>query len=197
MENLSRCLTIASPSAFAKAASVGGLNRRNRPLPVSAGRISMILDVDGRCQQRNECHLARLPVRRIPVIRRGTWPRTRCEWSKGEQWTRRRRSMPRCRRSNGPSARARSCGSARAASRSRSRPFRPARSASTSRSASAACRAAGWSKSTGRNPRARRRWRCIASPRRRSAAASAPSSMPSMRSIRSMRASSASTSTTS
>ena len=43
-----------------------------------------------------------------------------------------------------------------------SRPCPPARSASTSRSASAACRAAAWSKSTGRNPRARPRWRCIA-----------------------------------
>ena len=38
----------------------------------------------------------------------------------------------------------------------------PARSGSTSRSASAACRAAGSSRSTGRNPPARPRWRCTA-----------------------------------
>ena len=75
--------------------------------------------------------------------------------------------MPRCPRSSAASARARSCGSARTASRWTSRPSPPARSGSTSRSASAACRAAGWSKSTGRNPPARPRWRCIASPRRR------------------------------
>ena len=48
----------------------------------------------------------------------------------------------------------------------------------------------------GRNPRAKPRWRCMASPRRRRRAASAPSSMPSTRSTRSMPASSASMSTT-
>jgi hypothetical protein len=42
---------------------------------------------------------------------------------------------------------------------------RPVRSASTSRSASAACRGAASSKSTGLNPRARPRWRCTRSPK--------------------------------
>src|SRR6266446_2531215 len=59
-----------------------------------------------------------------------------------------------------------------------SKPFPRARSGSTSRSASAACRAAGWSKFTGRNPPARPRWRCTRWPRARRRAASAPSSMP-------------------
>ena len=57
--------------------------------------------------------------------------------------------MPRSRRSSAISARARSCGSARTTSRWTSIPCPPARSGSTSRSASAACRAAGWSRSTG------------------------------------------------
>ena len=39
-------------------------------------------------------------------------------------------------------------------------PSRPARSASTTRSASAGCPAAAWSRSSDRNRRARRRWRC-------------------------------------
>ena len=47
----------------------------------------------------------------------------------------------------------------------------------------------------GPNPRARPRWRCIASPKPRRRAASAPSSMPNMRSTRSMRENSASMST--
>ncbi len=70
--------------------------------------------------------------------------------------------MPRSRRSSAISARARSCGSARTTSRWTSRPSPPARSGSTSRSASAACRAGGWSRSTGRNPPARPRSRCTA-----------------------------------
>jgi hypothetical protein len=115
---------------------------------------------------------------------------SRCASSKELKWTERRRWMRRCPRSSGISARARSCGSASASSGSISRPFRPARSASTSRSASAVCRAAGWSRSTARNPRARPRSRCTPSPRRRRRAAPAPSSMPSTRSIRSMPASS-------
>ena len=57
--------------------------------------------------------------------------------------------MPRSRRSSAISARARSCGSARTATRWTSTPCPPARSGSTSRSASAACRAAAWWKSTG------------------------------------------------
>ena len=52
-----------------------------------------------------------------------------------------------------------------ARSRTTSRPSPPARSASTSRWASAACRAAAWSKSTARNPRARPRFACTSSPR--------------------------------
>src|SRR5947207_51953 len=62
-------------------------------------------------------------------------------------------------------------------SRWTSRRSRPARSGSISRSASAACRAAAWSRSTGRNPRARPRSRCIASPRHRRPAQSAPASI--------------------
>ena len=49
----------------------------------------------------------------------------------------------------------------------------------------------------GRNPPARPRSRCIASPRRRRRAASAPSSTPSMRSTRSMRENSGAMSTSS
>ena len=58
---------------------------------------------------------------------------------------------------------------------------RPARSGSIWRSASAGCRAGGSSRSTVRKAPARPRWRCTRSPRRRSAAAPAPSSMPSTR----------------
>ncbi len=68
---------------------------------------------------------------------------------------------------------------------------RPARSGSTSRSASAACRAGAWSRSTARSRRARPRWRSSSSPRRRSRAASAPSSTPSTRSTSATPASSA------
>jgi len=46
-----------------------------------------------------------------------------------------------------------------------SRPSPRARSGSTSRSASAACRGGGWSRSTGRNPRAKPRWRCTRWPK--------------------------------
>ena len=53
-----------------------------------------------------------------------------------------------------------------------SRSFRPARSASTSRSASAVCRAAAWSRSTAPSRRARPRSRSNVSPRRRRTAAS-------------------------
>ena len=54
----------------------------------------------------------------------------------------------------------------------RSSRSRPGRSRSISRSASAAFRAAGSSRSTARSRPARRRWRCTSSPRRRSWAAS-------------------------
>ena len=54
------------------------------------------------------------------------------------------------------------------------------RSGSISRSASAACRAAGSSKSTVRKAPARRRWRCTPSPRRRRLAEPPPSSTPNM-----------------
>ena len=111
-------------------------------------------------------------------------------------WINRRPWMPRSPRSSAISARARSCGSARTTSRWMWTPCPPARSGSTSRSGSAACRAAAWSRSTVRNPPARPRWRCIAWRKRRRRAAFAPSSTPNTRSIRSMRASSASTSTT-
>ena len=63
-------------------------------------------------------------------------------------------------RSRSSSARARSCASAMQTHATTWRPSPPARSASTSRSASAACRAAAWSRSTARSPRARPRSRC-------------------------------------
>jgi hypothetical protein len=53
-------------------------------------------------------------------------------------------------------------------------------------------RKAGSSRFSGRKARARRRWRCIASPKRRRTGASAPSLTPSTHSIRSMPASLAS-----
>ncbi len=70
---------------------------------------------------------------------------------------------------------------------------RPARSGSTWRSASAACRAGASSRSTARSRPARPRSRCRSSPRRRSAAASRPSSTPSTRSTSATRGSSACT----
>ena len=71
---------------------------------------------------------------------------------------------------------------ARSRGRDRRR-FPPARWASTSRSASAGCRAAASSRFTGRNRPARRRSRCMSWPRRRKRAASRPISMRNMRSI--------------
>ena len=71
--------------------------------------------------------------------------------------------------------------------RSRSRRSPPGRCRSTSRSASAACRAAGSSRSSAPSPRARRRSSTTSSPRPRRAAGSAPSSTPSTRSTRSTR----------
>ena len=83
-----------------------------------------------------------LSASRIPVIRSASNGRLPlCVSSKVPPWTSRRRSMPRSPRSSALSARARSCGSARTTSRWTSRRSPPARSASTSRSASAACRA--------------------------------------------------------
>ena len=61
--------------------------------------------------------------------------------------------MRRFHRSNVPLEKARSCAWARASSPSRSKRSRPGRWGSTSRSASAACRAGASSRSTGRNPR--------------------------------------------
>jgi hypothetical protein len=58
--------------------------------------------------------------------------------------------------------------------------------------ASAVCHAAASSRSTARKAPARPRWRCMPSPRRRSAAAPAPSSTRNMRWIPAMPASSAS-----
>ena len=79
--------------------------------------------------------------------------------------------------------------------RSRSRRSPPAPCRSTSRSASAASRAAASSRSSARSPPARRRSSTTSSPRPRRAAASAPSSTPSTRSIPSTRGRSASTPT--
>ncbi len=133
----------------------------------------------------------------------GIWkPRPACD-IKGElpcrsyaslkelRWTGRRPLRLRSRRSSGPAARAPSCGSARTSRSSRSRRSHRARSGWTSRSVLAGCRAAAWSRSMGRNPQARPRWRCMWWPRRRSGGACAASSMPSTRSTRSMRGSSA------
>jgi signal transduction histidine kinase len=78
---------------------------------------------------------------------------------------------------------------------SRSTRSRPARSRSTSRSGSAACRGAGSSRSSARSPRVRRRSSTTSSPRRRSSAGSARSSTPSTRWTRSTPRGSASTST--
>ena len=69
--------------------------------------------------------------------------------------------------------------------RSTSRRSRPARSVSTSHSASAVCRRAASSKFMDRKVRARRRWLCRSWPKPRRRAAFAASSTPSMRSIRS------------
>ena len=143
------------------------------------------------------------PARRMPRVyaarivshKERIWPRPPCVWLKVPPWTSRKPSTPRSPRSSARSARARSCGSARTTRRWTSPPFPPARSGSISRSASAVCRAGGWSRSTGRNPPARPRLRSTPLPRPRRRAASAPSSMPNTRSTRSMRASSASMST--